>query len=60
MTACMSRLSSLETREPHEAAHIAEMIDILRRKIARDYIAGRCRRSGTNATAATFFESMRV
>ena len=37
----MARLSALETREPDEAKHVAEMIDILRRKMARDYVAGR-------------------
>lgn len=37
----MARLSALEAREPHEAKHVAEMIDILRRKMARDYVAGR-------------------
>ena len=36
--------SSLETREPDEAAMTAEMIDILRRKMARDYEAGHTRR----------------
>ena len=33
-----------ETREPNEAAMTAEMIDILRRKMARDYDAGQTRR----------------
>ena len=33
-----------ETREPNEAAMTAEMIDILRRKMARDYDAGLTRR----------------
>jgi len=37
----MARLSALETREPDEAKHVAEMIDILRRKMARDSVAGR-------------------
>lgn len=37
-------LTSLETREPGEAAMTAEMIDILRRKMARDYDAGKTRR----------------
>jgi hypothetical protein len=37
----MARLSALEAREPHEAEHIAEMIAILRRKMARDSVAGR-------------------
>ncbi len=37
----MARLSALETREPREAEHVAEMIDILRRKMARDHVAGR-------------------
>ena len=36
--------TTLETREPNEAAMIAEMIDILRRKMARDYDAGQTRR----------------
>lgn len=37
----MARLSALEAREPDEAKNVAEMIDILRRKMARDYVAGR-------------------
>ncbi len=37
----MARLSALEAREPQEAKHVAEMIDIMRRKMARDYVAGR-------------------
>ncbi len=37
----MARLSALEVREPDEAKNIEEMIDILRRKMARDYVAGR-------------------
>lgn len=37
-------LTSLETREPEEAAMTAEMIEILRRKMARDYEAGQTRR----------------
>jgi hypothetical protein len=36
--------TTLETREPGEAAMTAEMIDILRRKMARDYDAGQTRR----------------
>lgn len=36
--------TALETREPDEAAMTAEMIDILRRKMARDYDAGQTRR----------------
>lgn len=36
----MARLSVLEAREPNEAKHVAEMIDILRRKMARDHVAG--------------------
>ena len=39
-----SRLSRQETREPHEAALIAEMTDILRRKMDRDYPRGATRR----------------
>lgn len=37
-------LTSLETREADEAAMTTEMIDILRRKMARDYDAGQTRR----------------
>lgn len=40
----MKKLNALETREPHEAAHIREMIDILRRKMERDYPQGQTRR----------------
>ena len=38
------KLHRLEKREPREAAHVAEMIDILRRKMERDYGAGHTRR----------------
>lgn len=41
----MARLSALETREPHEAEDVAEMIDILRRKMARDHVASGWRSS---------------
>lgn len=40
----MARLNPLEKREPQEAAHVAEMIDILRRKMERDYAAGKTQR----------------
>jgi hypothetical protein len=40
----VSQLSRLETLEPNEAALIAEMTDILRRKMARDYAEGATRR----------------
>ena len=40
----MAKPRSLETREPREAAHVAEMIDILRRKMERDYGRGHTRR----------------
>lgn len=36
----MAKLHALEKREPQEAALVAEMIDILRRKMQRDYPAG--------------------
>src|SRR5512140_2198627 len=37
----MARLSALEAREPNEAKHVAEMIGILQRKMARDHVVGR-------------------
>jgi len=40
----MTKLSALEKREPGEAANIAEMTDILRRKMERDYEKGDTRR----------------
>jgi len=40
----MAKPRSLETREPREAAHVAEMIDILRRKMEHDYGRGHTRR----------------
>ena len=40
----MTRLSPLEEREPREAEHVAEMIDILRRKMERDYVVGHTQR----------------
>ena len=39
-----SKLHPLETREPREAAHVAEMIDILRRKMEGDYGVGHTHR----------------
>lgn len=40
----MTKLTSFETLEPNEAANIAEMTDILRRKMERDYAQGETRR----------------
>ncbi|MEO8001061.1 MAG: hypothetical protein ABI644_04240 [Arenimonas sp.] len=48
----MKKLSSLEKREPNEAANIAEMTDILRRKMQRDYEKGDTRRDAHPKTVA--------
>ncbi len=40
----MTKLTSFETLEPNEAANIAEMTDILRRKMERDYAKGETKR----------------
>ena len=40
----MTKLTSFETLEPNEAAHIAEMTNILRRKMERDYAKGNTKR----------------
>jgi hypothetical protein len=40
----VSKLHALEALEPNEAANIAEMTDILRRKMERDYETGETRR----------------
>ncbi len=48
----MTKLSSLEKREPDEAANIAEMTDILRRKMERDYTKGDTKRDAHPKTVA--------
>ena len=40
----MTKLTSFESLEPNEAANIAEMTDILRRKMERDYAKGDTKR----------------
>lgn len=40
----MTKLTSFETLEPNEAANIAEMTNILRRKMERDYAKGNTKR----------------
>lgn len=56
----MSKLNALETREPNEAALIAEMTDILRRKMTRDYPAGETRRDAHPKTLGVLKGSFRV
>lgn len=48
----MKKSSALEKREPDEAANIAEMTDILRRKMQRDYEKGDTRRDAHPKTLA--------
>jgi len=56
----MTRLTSFETREPDEAANIAEMTDILRRKMALDYAEGGTRRDAHPKTVALLKGSFRI
>jgi len=48
----MKKLSSFETREENEAENIAEMTDILRRKMQRDHEKGDTRRDAHPKTVA--------
>jgi hypothetical protein len=48
----MTKLTSFETLEPNEADNIAEMTDILRRKMERDYAKGNTRRDAHPKTVA--------
>jgi len=48
----MTKLSSFETREPNEVANIAEMTEILRRKMEHDYEKGDTRRDAHPKTVA--------
>lgn len=56
----MNRLDRLETREPGEAAMIAEMTDILRRKMARDYAADDTRRDAHPKTVGLLRARFRI
>jgi len=56
----MTKLNSLEKREPAEAANIAEMTDILRRKMERDYEKGDTRRDAHPKTVALLKGSFRI
>ena len=56
----MTRLSALEKREPEEAANIAEMTDILRRKMERDYAKGSTRRDAHPKTIALLKAEFRI
>lgn len=56
----MTKLSSLEKREPDEAANIAEMTDILRRKMERDYEKGDTRRDAHPKTVALLTGSFQI
>ncbi len=56
----MTKLNSLEKREPAEAAHIAEMTDILRRKMERDYEKGDTRRDAHPKTVALLKGSFQI
>lgn len=53
-------LNALETREPDEAAMVAEMTAILRRKMARDYAAGATRRDAHPKTLGLLRGSFRI
>lgn len=56
----MSRRNALEKREPNEAALIAEMTDILRRKMERDYAKGDTRRDAHPKTLGLLRASFRI
>lgn len=56
----MTKLSALEKREPDEAANIAEMTDILRRKMQRDYEKGDTRRDAHPKTVALLKASFQI
>ncbi len=56
----MTKLSALEKREPDEAANIAEMTDILRRKMQRDYEKGDTRRDAHPKTVGLLKASFRT
>lgn len=56
----MTKLSALEKREPDEAAHIAEMTDILRRKMQRDYEEGDTRRDAHPKTVGLLKASFQI
>ena len=53
-------LNPLETREPNEAAMVAEMTAILRRKMGRDYAAGETRRDAHPKTLGLVRGSFRI
>jgi hypothetical protein len=53
-------LNSLETREPNEAAMVAEMTAILRRKMAADYAKGDTRRDAHPKTVGLLRGKFRV
>jgi len=56
----MTKLSSFEKREPNEAKMIAEMTDILQRKMARDYKKGHTRRDAHPKTVGLLQASFRI
>ena len=56
----MTRLTSFESRELDETAHIAEMTDILRRKMERDYEKGNTRRDAHPKTVALLKGSFQI
>lgn len=53
-------LNPLETREPNEAAMVAEMTAILRRKMGRDYARGETRRDAHPKTVGLVRGSFRI
>lgn len=53
-------LNALETREPDEAAMVAEMTAILRRKMGRDYARGATRRDAHPKTLGLLRGSFRI
>ncbi len=56
----MTKLNPLEKHEPDEAANIAEMTDILRQKMERDYEKGDTRRDAHPKTVALLKASFQI
>ena len=56
----MTKLTSFETLEPNEAANIAEMTNILRRKMERDYAKGNTKRDAHPKTVGLLKASFQI
>ena len=56
----MSSLTPLETREAEEEAHVTRIIDVMRRKLEKDYAVGATRRDAHPKHTAVLQASFRV